>query len=107
MAKTKKQLGRKRRVVRGGGLWEDFTGLFRNKPQPDPTKPELKLPEPPIKKADEVVADTLQEGAESVGVPAPLSKEGVPGDETKPEEANLLGGRRRKTRKSKKSRRRY
>jgi hypothetical protein len=106
MAKTKKQLGRKRRV-RGGGLWEDFTGLFRNKPQPDPTKPELKLPEQSIKKADEVVADTVQEGAESVGVPAPPSEDGVPGDKTKPEEANLLGGRRRKTRKSKKSRRRH
>lgn len=106
MVKTKKQLRRKRRV-RGGGLWEDFTDFFRNKPQTDPTKPELKLPEPPIEKADEVVAETLQEGAESVGVPAPLSKEGVPGDETKPEEANLLGGRRRKTRKSKKSRRRH
>jgi hypothetical protein len=39
MVKTKKQLGRKRRV-RGGGLWEDFTGFFSNKPQSDPTKPE-------------------------------------------------------------------
>ena len=108
MAKTKKHFSNKKKRVRGGGLLEDFISFFQpNKTQTsnqsDPTKPELKIPEKPIEEVQKVAVDTVQQGAESVGVAAPPSEEGVPGGETNPEEAKLLGGRRRKTRKSKKS----
>lgn len=107
MAKTKKHFSNKKKRVRGGGLWEDVRSFFQpntqTSNQSDPTKPELKIPEKPIEQVQKVAANTVKQGAESVGVAAPPSEEGVPGGETKLEEAKMLGGRRRKTKKSKKS----
>jgi len=107
MAKTKKRFSNKKKRIRGGWSWEDFSSFFQPKTQTsnqsDPTKPELEIPEQPIKEVQKAVVDTVRQGAKSVDVAAPPSEEGVPGSETNLEEAEMLGGRRRKTRKSKKS----
>jgi hypothetical protein len=90
---------------RGGSLIEDYiTGPLSRLTGTTPTPaPQV------IEKPTEAATQVVKKSAEVANVPSSLSPEGLPGAETPVEEAKLLGGRRRKTRKHRrrKSRRKH
>jgi hypothetical protein len=87
---------------RGGNLFEEYiTGPLSRLTATTPS-PAQQVIEKPTQVATQVVAKS----AELANVEATQSPEGIPGSETSPDQAKLLGGRRRRKTRKHKSRRR-
>ena len=87
---------------RGGGFFEEYISgplsrLTGTTPPP---------PEQVIEKPTQAATQVVEKSAELVNVEATQSPEGVPGSETSPDQAKLIGGRRRRKTRKHKSRRR-
>ena len=72
--------------------------FFGTKPSPASTV---------LEKPTEVATKAVEKTSEIVGVPATSEPGGVPGSQTSPEEAKMLGGRRKRTRKTRRRKSRY
>jgi len=86
----------------GGSFFEEyFTGPLSRLTGTTPASPQ-KVIEKPTK----VATQAVEKSAEVVNIPTSSSPEGTPGLDTPVAEAEMLGGRRRKSRKTRKHRRR-
>jgi hypothetical protein len=95
MRHPKKTHKRKRGGFLEGILPASVTNLFASTPPP---------PEQVIKKPTQAATEVVEKSAKLANVEATQTPEGVPGSETSPDQAKLIGGRRR--RKTRKHRRR-
>lgn len=86
---------RKKTYKRRGGFLEGYlpeslTNLFKTTPT---TAPQV------VEKPGEAVTKVVETTAEVANVPTSSSPGGIPGGETSVDQAKMLGGRRRKSRK--------